>query len=81
MVVAPRDTVNGRPRSTRRCPEFDTTIQLPAGWIHSNELVNIDSELLDACARRISQQRTFDRKPLGLAVQLLHDLRTQFYTI
>jgi hypothetical protein len=30
--------------------------------------VNVDNELLDACARRISQQRTFDRKPLGLAV-------------
>jgi hypothetical protein len=31
-------------------------------------LVNIDNELLGACARRISQQRTFDRKPLGIAV-------------
>ena len=58
----------GRPRNTRRCPEFDNTIQLPADWCHSSELVNIDNDLLDMCARRISQQRTFDRKPLGLAV-------------
>ena len=65
----------GRPRGTtrqagygRQCPEFHDTIELPTDWCHSNELVNIDDELLDACARRISQQRTFDRKPLGLAV-------------
>ena len=62
----------GRPRGTtrqagygRQCPE---AIELPTDWCHSNELVNIDDELLDACARRISQQRTFDQKPLGLAV-------------
>ena len=30
--------------------------------------MNVDDELLDACARRISQQCTFDRKPPGLAV-------------
>ena len=30
--------------------------------------MNINNELLDACSRRISQQRTFDRKPLSLAV-------------
>ena len=58
----------GRPRNTRQCPEFDNTIQLPTDWCHSSELVNIDNDLLDMCARRISQQRTFDRKPLGLAV-------------
>ena len=30
--------------------------------------MNIDDDLLNACARRISQQRTFDRKPLDLTV-------------
>ena len=30
--------------------------------------MNIDNDLLDMCAHRISQQRTIDRKPLGLAV-------------
>ena len=65
----------GRPRGTtrqagygRQCPEFHDAVELPNDWYHSNELVNIDDELLDACARRISQQRTFDQKPLGLAV-------------
>ena len=58
----------GRTHSTRRCPDFHNTIQLPSDWCHSNDLINVDIELLDTCARRISQQRTFDRKPLGLAV-------------
>ena len=59
---------HGRPRGTRQCPEFDNAVQLPADWDHSIKLVNVDDELLDVCARRITQQRTFDRKPLGLAV-------------
>ena len=58
----------GRPRNARRCTEFHSTIQLPTDWCRSDDMVNVDDELLDACARRISQQRTFDRKPLGLAV-------------
>ena len=65
----------GRPSGTtheagngRRCPEFHNTIQLPTDWCHSNDSVNIDDELLGACARRISQQRNFDQKPLGVAV-------------
>ena len=41
-------------------PEFDNTIQLPADWCHSHELVNIDNNLLDVCRCRISQQCTFD---------------------
>lgn len=44
----------GRPCNTRRRPEFDNSIQLPADWDHSNELVNVDDELLDVCARRIA---------------------------
>ena len=39
----------GRARNTRQCPEFDNTIQLPADRCHSNELVNIDNDLLDVC--------------------------------
>ena len=59
---------DGHPRNTRLHPEFNSSIQLPGVWNHSNELVNVDDELLDTCARRIAQQRTFDKKPLGLAV-------------
>ena len=47
---------------------FDDSIQLPADWDHSQEFVNFDDYLLDMCTCRISQQRTFDKKPLGLAV-------------
>ena len=34
------------------------SIELPTEWDHSNELVNIDDELLGLCSRRIAQQRT-----------------------
>ena len=30
--------------------------------------MNVDDEVLDMCTRRIAQQHTFDRKPLGLGV-------------
>ena len=46
--------------------ESHNTVQFPTDWIHSNELVNINDWLLDMCAHQISQQYTFDRKPLGL---------------
>ena len=59
---------SGRPHYTRRLPEFDNSIQLPDDWDHSNELLNVDDDLIEACTRRIAQQRTFDKKPLGLAV-------------
>ena len=59
---------SGRPRNSRQCPEFDNSVYLPIEWDHSQELVNVDNELLDLSARRIAQQRTFDREPLGLAV-------------
>ena len=46
----------GRPRGTtrqagygRQYPEFHDAVELPTDWYHSNELVNIDDELLDAC--------------------------------
>ena len=58
----------GRPCGRRRGIDFDACIELPTDWDHSEEVLNISNELLDACGRRISQQRTFDRKPLGLAV-------------
>ena len=58
----------GRPHGRRKEIEFDPCIELPTGWDNSNEMLNINVELLDVCSCRISQQRTFDRKPLGLAV-------------
>ena len=58
----------GRPRGNKRQVEFHDSIQLPPDWDHSGNLVNVDDELLDVCSRRIAQQRTFDKKPLGLAV-------------
>ena len=44
------------------------SVVVPTDWDHSVELVNINSSLLDACGRRIAQQCTFDKKPLGVAV-------------
>ena len=41
------------------------SIELPTEWDHSDELVNFDDELF---GRRIAQQRTYDKKPLGVAV-------------
>lgn len=41
---------------------------IPLTILLTEQLVNIDNELLDKCARRIAQQRTFDKKPLGVAV-------------
>ena len=61
-------TNGGRPHGRRKGIEFDPCIELPIAWDQSDEILNINTELLDACSRRISQQRTFDRKPLGLAV-------------
>ena len=72
---------SGRPRGTTRAAaynvssgrphgnvEFHTSIQLPSDWDHSDDLVNVTDVLLEMCGRRITQQRTFDKKPLGLAV-------------
>ena len=58
----------GRPCGRRRVVEFHDSIQLSTDWDHSGELLNVDYELLNVCARRIAQQRTFDKKPLGIAV-------------
>lgn len=41
---------------------------IPLTFLLTEQLVNVDNELLDKCARRIAQQRTFDNKPLGVAV-------------
>ena len=43
-------------------------LMIPTDWDHSVDFVNVDGDLLDTCTRRIAQQCTFDRKPLGLAV-------------
>ena len=59
---------SGRPRGRRKGIEFDPCIELPTDWDHSDEMLNVNCELLDACNRRIAQQRTFDKKPLGIAV-------------
>ena len=39
---------------------------LPTTW--DTSAVNLDPDLLKVCSRRIQQQRTFDRKPLGVGV-------------
>ena len=54
----------GRPRDI----QFHESIVLPEEWDHSEELVNISASLLDVCSRRVAQQRTYDKKPSGVAV-------------
>ena len=58
----------GRPTGSRTNVCFDESIVLLMEWDHSKELVNISCSLLDVCSRRIAQQCTFEKKPLGLAV-------------
>ena len=50
------------------CMPFDSSITLPEHWDCSDTAVNLDDELLVACGCRILQQRTFDKKPLGVGV-------------
>ena len=57
----------GRPRSKPKNIQFDESVVLCTHWDHSEELLTISSSLLDACGHRIAQQRTFDKKPLGIA--------------
>ena len=47
---------------------FDDSIHLPTEWDLSPQFINVDSDLLSVCKRRIAQQRTYDKKPLGIAV-------------
>ena len=58
----------GRPRGKQRGVPFHPDIDLPHMWEHSPPFVNVDEDLLKACSRRICQQRTYDKKPLGIAV-------------
>ena len=57
----------GRPRGSRRV-DFHESVELPSQWDDSAEFVNVSDDLLKICSRRISQQCTHDRKPLGIAV-------------
>ena len=47
---------------------FDESIELPFEWDLSEGTLNLSEDLLNACARRICQQRTFDGKSLGIGV-------------
>ena len=58
-----RGRSRGRPRSIL----FHESIQLPEHWDKSETSLNVD-DLLSVCSRRIAQQRTYDKKPLGVAV-------------
>ena len=58
-----RGRSRGRPRSIL----FHDSIQLPEHWDKSETSLNVD-DLLSVCSRRIAQQRTYDKKPLGVAV-------------
>ena len=45
---------------------FLEDLHLPTGWGTSSR--NINSDILDVCPARIKQQRTFDKKSLGVGV-------------
>ena len=75
MLVRPHGTTReagydvgccrGRLCGRLRTINFSGLIELPTEWDHSDELYD---ELLGLCSRRIAQQRTYDKKPLGVAV-------------
>ena len=54
----------GRPRTIL----FHESIELPEDWDNSEVSLNVDDDLLGVCSRRIAQQCTYDKKPLGVAV-------------
>ena len=56
----------GRPSNARRLATFLEDLNLPKEWDTSH--ANLSADLLGACQSRIHQQRTFDRKPLGVGV-------------
>ena len=58
----------GRPHGKQRCVLFHPEIDLSQLWEHPPPFVSVDEYLLKACSRRICQQRTYDKKPLGIAV-------------
>ena len=47
---------------------FDQSIELHFEWDLSQDTLNLSEDLLDACGRRIGQQRTFDSKSLGVGI-------------
>ena len=58
----------GRPRTILF--EIHESIELPEDWDNSEVSLNVDDDRLSVCSRRIAQQRTYDKKPLGVAVCL-----------
>ena len=64
--IAGYSVSGGRPAGKK--PHFDSSIHLPTEWDHSPQFINVDGDLLSVCRRRIAQQRTYDKKPLGIAV-------------
>ena len=59
-------SVGGRRRVKKIA--FDESVELPTEWDISGETLNLDEDLLSACACRICQPRTFDSKSLGVGV-------------
>ena len=55
-------TSGGRPKG-RHAASFNDTGDLPKA-----SAANLNADLLNVCKQRIKQQRTFDRKPLGIGI-------------
>ena len=59
---------NGGKKLDGQTATFDDLIDLPNDWDCSDDTINLDSDLLGVCSSRISQQRRFDSKLLGIGV-------------
>ncbi len=59
----------GRPIGTKtRGITFQDSLELCSDWDTLSQSVNLAPDLLSACAGRMQQQRTFDKKSLGVGV-------------
>ena len=56
----------GRPKGHSGVVSFLDNVGLPSEW--DTSAINLSEELLQICESRIKQQRTFDRKSLGVGV-------------
>ena len=56
----------GRRPGAKNYSAFLEDLHVPTGW--DTSAINIDSDLLGVCHARINQQRTFDKKSLGVGV-------------